>query len=153
MPFTSIEKEITDEEFYKVCSEELGKIHSYDITDEEKLKLRYCIYDVVIRYEEGKECRIENEKNFKKLGESLGQLERSFYQMRESIGKINEVGKIALINAQIASAKMKDAVKLINKTKTQVIETTKDLRAKLDAKNTLVKITMGMVSQKPEDKK
>jgi len=58
-----------------------------------------------------------------------------------------------LINAQITSAKMKDAVRLINKTKTQVIETTKGLQRKLDAKNALVEITMGMVGQKPKDKK
>jgi hypothetical protein len=142
----------SDEEFYLQMSSTLEEIYSLPVSFEEKRNLQYLTYETMGRYEEQKKCKIENEKNFKKLGESLGQLERSFYQMRENIGKINEAGRIALINAQIASAKMKDAVKLIHKTGKAVIETTRGLQRKLEAKNTLVEITMGMVGQKPKNK-
>lgn len=142
-----------DEEFYAQMSSTLEEIYSLPVSFEQQRELQYLAYETMGRYEEGKRCKKETDENFKKLGESFRYLENSFYQMRESLGKINEVGKIALINAQIASAKMKDAVRLINKTKTQVIETTKGLQRKLDAKNALVEITMGMVGQKPKDKK
>jgi hypothetical protein len=89
MPFDSIEREITDEEFYRVCSQDLREIDSYDISDEEKLKLKYCIYDVVIRYGEGKENRTQLEESGKRLGESLGNLVKSVYAIGETVSGIS----------------------------------------------------------------
>jgi hypothetical protein len=157
MTFASIEAEISDEEFYRVCSEELANIPSYDISDEEKLKLKYTIYDTIIRYEEHKEMRIETERNFKELGESLSQLENSFLCLGEDIGQLYDVAKIAAINTKLAAAKMRDAVtktkdsvKKIKEYKQETEKIIRGLEDKIDAKDTASDITRNMINQRPQ---
>jgi hypothetical protein len=147
----TMEYPANDEEFYAICSLNLERVYSAPVSFEEQRKLQYMIYETMGCYEEGKKIKIEDKKNFEKIGEGLAYLENSLYQMRANIGKIDESGKIALINAQIASAQMKEAVKKINQTKKQVIETTKGLQRKLEAKDAILKITLGMVNQKPKN--
>ena len=138
---------MTEEKFYELMSQRLEEIYSLPISLKEKRNLHYLTYETMHRYIEGNKCHQENEKNWIRLGEGLKKLETSLYQIKDNLEKIQESGKIALINAQIASAKMKDSIRKINKINQNGEETTKGLVAKLDAKNTLLDVTLKMINQ------
>jgi chromosome segregation ATPase len=114
MPFVNLENGISDEEFYKVCCEELANVSSYPISDEEKWKFKCTIYDTVLKHEEGKETRAELKRDAEQIGKSLDILAGSFSSILEYAGKISdEVAGIAETSAQIS---------------TQIKETNKNLR-------------------------
>jgi hypothetical protein len=140
-------EELTDEVFYGTVAKHLEELHSFPISFEEKRQLYYSMYEGMMRHEELKISAKQTEEGFRRFGESLCYLERAIYTIRDSVGKLNENGKIALLNAQIANEKMKEAVKMIKKTKQNVIETTKGLQVKLAQKDALLSITLGMTSQ------
>jgi DNA repair ATPase RecN len=115
MPFVNLENRISDEEFYKVCTEELANIPSYPISDEEKWNLKCVIYDTVIRYEEGKETSAELKKSTEQIGKSLDNLGKSFSAMGEYMGKIiTGVAGLAETSLEI-SAKIKETKELQKK--------------------------------------
>jgi hypothetical protein len=148
-----MEEVLTDEELYSTCSKHLNELvytDNFPISLEEKRNLWFQIYETMQRHEEDKKSSKETEENFRKFGEGLVYLETSLYDLKENIGKLNGSAKIAAINGQIAVAKMKDALRLIDKTKKNVIETTKGLQRKLDVKNTILGITLRMVNQEPK---
>jgi len=116
MPFVNLESEISDEEFYKVCTEELASIPSYPISDEQKWNLKCTIYDTVIRYEEGKETGAELKKSTEQIGKSLDNLGKSFSAMGEYMGNIiTGVEGLAKSSLEI-SAKIKETKELQKKT-------------------------------------
>jgi methyl-accepting chemotaxis protein len=127
MTFASIEAEISDEEFYKVCSEELSNVPSYDISDEEKLNLKYIIYDTVLRYGEGKVIKKENEENIGRLKESLYQLGTSFCEILKSTAEINEHLENIASNGQKIIAEMKETKGILAHAQQYADETRRNL--------------------------
>ncbi|MFZ1970971.1 MAG: hypothetical protein WAU65_02225 [Candidatus Nanoarchaeia archaeon] len=144
----------TDEEFYAMISNKLEEIYSLKYLEsnlvpmETRRELYYQIYRIMGDYVESKNRSQEIEDNFKRFGENLSLLRSSLYNIGESVKEIHESERIALINAQLATAGMRRAVDNINKLKQEVSETTRGLLRKIDAKNTLLDVTRGMTSQK-----
>lgn len=142
---------LTDEEFYRTISNDLESIYSLSIPFERKRELYYYTYETMWRHLEGKAREKETEENFRKFGKGLDSLKNSIYEMRDYVKGIRTDGRMALINAQIAAAKMKNALESINSTRQRTEEVTKGLMCKIDAGNTLLNITLKMINQKDKD--
>jgi hypothetical protein len=147
----------TDEEFYAFISQKLEEVYSLKdvnlnpVPMETKRSLQYMVYQIMWNYIEGKNRNQETERNFRKFGEGLSQLENSLYSLKENMIQLYDTTKIALINAKIAAAKMREASENIKKTKQEVSEKVRGLLHELDAKDALLSITIGMTSQKKEN--
>jgi DNA repair ATPase RecN len=148
MPFVNLESEISDEEFYKVCTEELANIPSYPISDEQKWNLKCVIYDTVIRYEEGKETSAELKKSTEQIGKSLDNLGKSFSAMGEYMGNIiTGIEGLAETSIEI-SAKIKETRELQKKTLKTAYECRDNMKESLgyldDAQERLEKTGKGI---------
>lgn len=136
------------EEFYNLMAEKLEEIHSLSIPYEEKRELQYMVYETMANYIEIQNLKFKNSENFKKVGENLESLVKFVYQMRDGIESIQHNGRIALINAQIAAEKTREALIRLKETRKAVENNPKSLMKKLDVKNTLLEITQNMYHQR-----
>jgi hypothetical protein len=117
MPFPSVTEEISDEEFYRVCSARLEEVYSFPVSFEEKRQLQYLIYETMQRYEEGKIIHKETEENSIKLGKNLSLLTDSLCEIAKNAGKIEENLRVALLNGQIAATQMKETMGVLKEAK------------------------------------
>jgi len=92
----------SDEAFYARIASNLAEVESFPISPEEKKRIWFQIYETAQRYEEGKIADEKNEKQIKKLRESLESVASSFCSIMEYGVKITEgVEKIAISQKEV----------------------------------------------------